>query len=65
MSYGAFNSPHKLDCAWWQYGPGAMNRENRPLVPDEPVEFEKQPMQIQDFPILTDAFIVIAENSSI
>lgn len=61
MSYGgAFNSPHKLDCAWWQYGPGAMNRENRPLVPDELVAFEKQPIHIQDFTIFADAFRVIA-----
>ena len=26
-----------------------MNRENWPLVTDEPVEFEKQPIEVQDF----------------
>ena len=25
-----------------------MNRENRPLVTDEPVGFEKQPVEVQD-----------------
>jgi hypothetical protein len=30
-----------------------MNGENRPLVADEPVEYEKQPVEVQDFRKLT------------
>ena len=31
----------------------AMNAENRPLVTDEPVEFEKYPVEVQDFREIT------------
>ena len=31
-----------------------MNGENRLLVTDEPVEFEKQPVEVQDFRKITD-----------
>ena len=33
-----------------------MNGENQPLVPDEPVEFETQPIEVQDFKIITNHF---------
>ena len=33
-----------------------MIRENRHLVPDEPVEFEKQPVEVQDCRKITDHF---------
>ena len=33
-----------------------MNREIRPLVPHEPVEFQKQPVHIQDFRKFIDPF---------
>jgi hypothetical protein len=31
-----------------------MNGENRPLVTDEPVEFEKEPVHVQEFRKITD-----------
>ena len=31
-------------------------RENRQLVTDEPVEFEKEPVEVQDFKRITDHF---------
>ena len=31
---------------FWDSGP--MNRQNRPLVTDEPIEVEKQPVGVQD-----------------
>ena len=34
----------------------AMSGENRPLVTDEPVELEKQPVEVQDFMKSTDHF---------
>jgi hypothetical protein len=33
-----------------------MNRENRPLITDELVEFEKQPVGVGDFRKITDQF---------
>ena len=39
--------------------PTSMNKENRPLVLDEHVEFEKQLVKIQDFRKITDPFAVI------
>ena len=33
-----------------------MIRENRQLVTNEPVEFEKQPVEVQDFRRITDHF---------
>jgi hypothetical protein len=33
-----------------------MNMENQPFVTDEPVEFEKQPVEVQDFRRITDHF---------
>ena len=33
-----------------------MNRENRPLVTDEPIEFENQPIEVQDFKKITHHF---------
>jgi hypothetical protein len=35
---------------------GATIGENRQLVTDEPVEFEKQPVEIQDFGKITHHF---------
>ena len=34
--------------------PRAMNGENRPLLADEPVEYEKQPNEVQDFKNFAD-----------
>ena len=39
-----------------EQGPHAMNRENQPLVTDEPVEFEKYLVEVQDFRKITDHF---------
>ena len=33
-----------------------MNGENWPLVTNEPVEFEKSPVEVQDFGIIIDRF---------
>ena len=33
-----------------------MNGENWPLVTDEPVEFEKEPVEVQDFRKITHHF---------
>ena len=33
-----------------------MNRENQPLVTDEPVEFEHKPVDVQDFRKITNHF---------
>ena len=33
-----------------------MNGENRPLITDEPVEFEKLPVEVQDFRKIADHF---------
>ena len=34
----------------------SMTGENRPLVTDEPIEFEKEPAHVQDFRKITDHF---------
>ena len=36
--------------------PKAMTGENRQLVTDEPVEFRKQPVEVQDYRKITDHF---------
>jgi hypothetical protein len=40
----------------WQRNGASMIGENRPLVTNEPVEFEKQPVEVQDFREFTDHF---------
>jgi hypothetical protein len=37
-------------------GTESMNGDNQPLVVDEPVEFEKQPVEVQDFKKVTNHF---------
>jgi hypothetical protein len=38
-----------------------MSRKNRQLVAHEPIEFEKQPVEVGDFMRITDHFIRIFE----
>ena len=39
-----------------EQGPRAMNKENQPLVPDEPVEFKKWMVEVRDFRNNTNHF---------
>ena len=41
---------------------GLMNRENRLLVANEPCEFEKQPVEVEDCKKITDHFYRNVEN---
>ena len=36
-----------------------MNGENRPLVTDEPVEFEKWPVEVKDLMKITHGYVII------
>ena len=41
----------------------AMEGENRPLVTNEPIEFGKQPVEVQDFGKATNHFRKYTSNS--